>query len=213
MTLGETLGLSDTSERYLARALQLTLLGLSGYGLVTAQPRLVVNGALALSVTLLPALLRREYDYSMDAGLVLWITLAVILHTVGFLGVYDQYAWYDEVTHAMSATIVAGIGYAVLRAFEIHSEEVDVPAEFRGLFVVIFTLAFGMIWEVGEFGAIELARTLGVKPPVTVYGVDDIVTDLVFNTVGAVIVAVVGTDYFDGVVAFASRRFSSLGGD
>lgn len=189
--------------------MQVALLGLFIYGLATFQLGMAANGGFALAVTLLPALLRREYGYSMDAGIVLWITIAIFLHSAGSLGLYGRFAWYDEVTHTISATIIAGIGYAVLRAFECHSEEIDVPSDFRAVFIIVFVLAFGVIWELFEFASVWLSRVIGVQSPVTVYGIDDIVTDMIFNTVGAVVVAIWGTGYFDGFVAFFRQRLRS----
>ena len=209
MTLADAMGLSDARERLLVRAMQLLLVALLCYGLATLQLGVALNGGIALVVTLLPALIRREYGYSMDAGIVLWITVAAVLHSIGILGLYGRVSWYDEVTHAVSATLIAGVGYAVLRAFEDHSEELDVPSEFRAVFVVVFVVAFGVLWEVFEFAVVGVSQFAGVEPPVVVYGIDDIVTDMVFNTVGAVVVAVWGTDYFSGFVAFARRRLRS----
>lgn len=111
--------------------------------------------------------------------------------------------------YTISAVLVAGIGYAVLLAFECHSAEIDVPSEFRAVFILVFVLAFGVIWEVFEFGAVWLSQTLGISSPVRVFGVDDIVTDMVFNTVGAVIVAIRGTEYFADFVPFLRRRIRS----
>lgn len=204
MTVGDRLGLSDSKERLVARGLQLVLAGLAVYGLWIGRTEIAVTGALTLSITLLPALLRREYGYSMDAGLVLWITVAMVLHTAGYLGLYDQYQWYDEITHVISGTIIAGVGYASFRALELHSEAIDVPSEFRAVFVVVFVIAAGMVWEVFEF-------TFGAL--VTVYGIDDIVTDFVFNAAGAVIVAVWGTGYVDELVRFFGARIRSTRSD
>lgn len=198
MTLGDRLGLSDHQEQLLTRGLQLVLVGLVGYGIVIKELSTAAAAGIALGVTLLPAWLRREYGYSMDAGIVLWITVAMVLHVVGTLGVYDQYQWYDEITHTVSATIVAGLGYASFRALERHSDEIDVPAEFRAFFIIVFVLAAGMVWEVVEF-------TFGSLIPV--YGIGDIVTDLVFNTVGAIIVALWGTSYVNGFTRFIENRF------
>ncbi len=204
MTLGDVLGLSDSQERRIARGLQVALVGLVVFGLVTMRLAVLVTASLGLGVTLLPAWLSREYSYSMDTGLVLWITIAMVLHTAGTLGLYDQFQWYDEVTHTVSATIIAGLGYATFRAFELHSTEIAVPSEFRAVFIVVFVLAAGMVWEVVEFAFGGL---------VPVYGIDDIVTDLVFNAVGAVIVAVWGTGYVDGFVAFFRKRLRSTRAD
>jgi hypothetical protein len=201
----------DTSrswERVLARVLQLGLLGLFVYGLATRQLGMAMNGAVTLGVTLLPAVVRREYDYTMDAGLLLWITLAIVLHVAGSLGLYTRVPWYDGVTHALSASVVAGLGYATLRSFELHSAEIDVPPGFRGLFVVVFVLAFGAVWEAFEFGTVAVSGALGFDSPLIVFGIEDIVTDFVFNAVGAVAVALWGTSHFDGLVRFLRGRLS-----
>jgi hypothetical protein len=200
MTLGDVLRLSDNQEQNLTRVLQLTLLGIIVYGIVTIQMSRVVMPGLALGVTLLPALIRREYGYAMDAGLVLWITTAMILHTLGSLGLYTQYPWFDEVTHAVSGTIIAGIGYASFRALELHSGDIKVPAEFRAVFVVVFVLAAGIFWEILEFAFGSL---------IPVYGIDDIVTDMIGNAIGGLIVAVWGTSYVSGFVGFFRKRLSS----
>lgn len=209
MTLSDALGLSDAQERLLVRALQAVLGGLVVYGAATVRPRLVANGGLALAVTFLPALLRREYDYRMDPGLVLWITVATALHAFGSLGLYHRFSWYDEITHVVSAMLVAGVGYAAFRAFERHSPEVDVTPEFRAVFIVVFALAFGVVWEVLEFTAVQLARSLGVQSPVTVFGIDDIVTDFVANAVGGTLVALRGLPRFDDLAGFFTRRLRS----
>ena len=200
MTLSDILGLSDGQERHLVRILQLALVGLIGYGMVTGSVPVSVTAGIALGITLLPAALRREYEYSMDAGLVLWITVAVFLHAVGSTGIYGQYQWYDEITHTVSATVVAGIGYASFRAFELHSDDVAVPSAFRSLFIVVFVLAAGVLWEVFEYA-------LGGLVPV--YGIDDIVTDFVFNGIGGLIVAVWGTGHVGDLVGFLRTRLRS----
>lgn len=204
-----TPGLSETRERHLVRALQFVLAALVVYGLVSFQLQTALTAGLPLGVTLLPAALRREYGYVMDAGLVLWLTVAVVLHTGGSLGLYRQFSWYDEVTHAVSAAIVAGGGYATLRAFEMHSDEIDVGPQFRAVFVVIFALAFGVLWEVFEYGAVYVSNALHLGKPVKVFGIDDIVTDMVFNAAGAVAVALWGTRYFGGLSDFLRRRLRS----
>ncbi|QLG47569.1 hypothetical protein [Natrinema halophilum] len=201
MTLGDTLGLSDSQERYIVRSLQLALFFLLGYGVTTLQFGVAGTAGVALGITFLPAWLHREYGYSMDAGLVLWITVAVILHTIGSLWMYETYQWYDEIAHTVSASVIAGLGYAAFRAFEIHSDEMAVPSTFRSMFIVVFVLATGVFWEVLEFALGGVA--------VTVYGIDDIVTDFVFNAVGAVIVAIWGTDYVSGLVGFFRQRLRS----
>jgi hypothetical protein len=170
---------------------------------------MAVNGAFGLALTLIPAAIRREYDYTMSPALVLWITISVSLHSVGALGPYSWFSWFDSVTHTVSATIVAGLGYATFRGFELHSAELHVPAGFRPVFIVVFALAVSVVWELLEFASGQVPQLLGIEAPLVVYGVDDIVTDIVFNTVGGLIVAVGGSGYFVPLAGFFRRRFGS----
>jgi hypothetical protein len=193
-------GLTDATERRLVRGLQLVLIAIAVYGLVTVKFGVTAPAVVSLSITLFPAVLRREYGYSMDAGLVLWIAGAVLLHTVGSLGLYSRYQWYDEITHVVSATLIAALGYAAFRALELHTDEVSVPESFRTAFIVVFVLSAAILWEVLEFAA---------GGYFTVYGVDDIVTDMLANIAGAVVVALGGTGPVSGLVAFFRDRLRS----
>jgi len=194
---------TDRIQRIAVRGMQAVLLALFAYTLVTVRLGLALGVGFGLFVTLLPALVSREYNYSMDPLLVLWITLAVFIHTIGSLGPYDWFGWYDSVAHTVSAVLIAGIGYVTLRTFEEHSDEIDVPGEFRALFIVVFVLAAGVFWELLEFASGALATALGADEPLAVKGVSDIVNDLVYNTLGAVLLAAFGTGYLDRPIAYA----------
>lgn len=209
MTVSEAIGLSERRQRLLTRMLQFVLVGICLAGLVTVRLGMAVSGAFGLALTLIPAAIRREYDYTMSPALVLWITIAVSLHSVGSLGPYSWFSWFDSVTHTVSATVVAGLGYATFRGFEQHSAELHVPAGFRPVFIVVFVLAVSVVWELLEFTSGQVSQVLGIEAPLIVYGVDDIVTDMVFNTVGGLIVAVGGSGYFDSLAGFFRRRFGS----
>ena len=190
------------------RALQLPLAGIAGVALARGNATLAVNSLGPLAITFLPALLRREYDYAMDAGLVVWITLAATLHAVGALGLYESVGWYDSLTHAFSASIVAGVGYALARSVERHTTAVTFTRGFRATFVVLFVLAVGVAWEILEFASGGLATLLGGEAVLAQYGTTDIVNDLVFNTVGAVLVAGVASAHFESL---AARLAGSVG--
>ncbi|WP_276254200.1 hypothetical protein [Halomontanus rarus] len=201
------LGLSASRCWHAVRLIQGLLALVVGYALFTLEFGLVVNAAIPLAVTFLPALVRREFEYEMGAGLALWIATAAFLHAVGALGPYELFGWYDSITHTVSATLVAGVGYAVVDALDQSAESVDVPGEFRFVFILVFVLAFGVLWEIGEFASAGLASVVGGEPVLAQYGTNDIVFDLLYNAVGALLVAVWGTGYFDGVAGLVGRRF------
>lgn len=197
MTLENTLSRWDVQKRSVAAILQLVLAGILVFGLVTMRLGTAVTAGLALGITLLPALLERQYDYTLNPGLLLWLTLAVSIHTAGSIGLYERFQAFDHVAHTVSAMVIAGLGYASFRALELHSDDIAVPSKFRPLFILVFVLAMGVFWEVIEFSLGDLIK---------VYGVNDIVGDMIFNTLGAVIVAIWGTEYVGGLVYFFRQR-------
>jgi hypothetical protein len=203
---------SDTGDRTLTlavRGMQLALAGITLFALVTFRWGLVANAGVPLAVTFLPALLERDLGVPMNAGLVAWITLAVFLHAVGAVGPYQWFGWYDSLTHTLSATVVAGAGYASARAVDLHTDRLAVPSPFMGAFVVAFVLAFGVLWEIMEFGTGGLASVVGGEAVLAQYGVRDIALDLTFNAVGAVLVALLGASRLRGVAGDLASRFGT----
>ncbi len=188
--------------------MELGLVVILAIGLYDGNVGVVVNSAIALAITFLPAILERDYDIPMDAGLTLWITTAVFLHALGTIGPYRNPTlwWWDHVTHALSSSLVAAIGYATTRALDEHTEDVYFPPRFTFVFILLFVVAFGVVWEVIEFGVGGLASLLGSDKILTQFGLDDTMKDLMFDTVGGVLVAVWGTAYLSDVVGALTDR-------
>ncbi|WP_299233121.1 hypothetical protein [Natronomonas sp.] len=191
---------SQRTQRRLTRGLQLALIGIAVYGVVYTEPKAIANGSISLLITMVPALLERNYRVPLDPWLGLWITLAVVLHTLGSAGLYAQFGWWDSLTHAMSASLVAGVGYTFARGVDLHSDRVRLPKQFFFVYVLVVVLAFAVFWELFEFGLDLLAEETGVTMPLAQFGLDDTVKDLMFNFLGAVLVAVFGQVHLSGVV-------------
>lgn len=200
MRLRDRLAISNTRQAQLSRAMQLALVGFLFVGLYETDVGIIVNSTFGLAITALPAVIARDYEIPMDAGLTLWITAAVFLHAFGTIGLpwmdvsfYQTVWWWDHLTHALSSSLVAGVGYATVRVLETYSEHIELPRKVAFTFIIVLVLAFGVLWEVAEFVIAEVSMVIGVKPVLTQYGVGDTMLDLIFNTVGAVIVGVFGT--------------------
>ncbi len=198
--------------------MELLLVGLFFVGLERGSTGIIVNTGVAILVTELPDLLDRRYDFPLDPGLTLWITAAVFLHALGTVGIpgseanfYRSVWWWDHVTHALSSSVVAAVGYATTRAFDTRSESVSLPPKFMFVFILLFVLAFGVAWEVIEFVLAELSALTGSGPVLTQYGLDDTMLDLVFDAIGGVIVALWGTAYLTDVVGLINRRYDRSG--
>lgn len=202
------LGLSDREELALTVALQLLLVGLIGFGLVTGNYRVVVNAIAALVVSLLPAIIRREWHLRIDVGLMLWLTAATVFHAIGILGPYRNVIWWDYATHALSASIFVGIAYAVITAQERYHDAVSLPEPFRSAYLFLLAVAMGVLWEVVEFTMTQVSKLTGGKSALIVFGVDDIVTDLLFTAVGGVLVVLWGRGYFRDLSRNLARVFA-----
>jgi hypothetical protein len=194
--------------------MEVLLVGMFVVGLQRGSTGILVNTGVAIAVTQLVPLLERDIGVQMDAGLVLWVTSAVFLHALGTVGIpgtgltsfYRQVWWWDHVTHALSASVVAAAGYATARAYDLHSEDISLPPRFMFVFILLVTLAFGVFWEVVEFTLAEAAGVLGSGTVLTQYGLEDTLLDLVFDTVGAVVVATWGTAHLSGLAAEVAGR-------
>jgi hypothetical protein len=216
MKLRTRLGISARRQEQISRVLQLSLVGFLFVGIYETDIGITVNAAMALAITGLPALLERDYQIPMDAGLTLWITGAVFLHAFGTVGLpgsetsfYQSVWWWDHLTHALSATLVGGAGYATARALDEHLEDLYFPPAFMFTLILAMVLAFGVLWEVLEFAINGVTTLVGSEPALTQYGVGDTMLDLVFDAGGAVIVAVWGTARLVGVSDALRDRFET----
>ncbi len=205
--LSERLGLSERRQRQLVRALQLGIAATIVVGLLNRNLSIVLTGVLSLGVTFLPAILQRKPRVSMDVGLVLWISTAVFLHALGTTYLYGETFWWHNVTHTVSGSLVAAIGYGTFRGIDEYTSVVRFPSHFMFVLILLFVVSVGVLWEIMEFATDGLMLALGTDPVLAQYGLDDTMTDMLFNTFGAIIVATWGTAYLTDFVTDLRRQF------
>lgn len=187
--------LSERRQQQLIRLIQALLIVIGLLGIYSGSVSILVNSIVALGILQLPRILEHDYGLPIDTGLTLWITVPIFLHAVGTLGPYQSIGWWDQMTHALSASLVAAIGYTTVRAIDIHADDVYLPSKFMGVFLFLFIIAFGVLWEILEFGLDGLAGFTGTESVLSQYGLENIMLDLLFDTVGGLFVAVVGAVY------------------
>jgi len=207
------LGISARQQQAASRLLQVAIGVILLVGLLTQNLSVLVNAVLAFAITFLPAVLKRDYRINLGAGITLWITVALFLHTLGMLGFYGEFWWYDHVTHTLSATLIAASGYVAARAVDEWSDTIHLPSRFMFVFILLFTLGLGVFWEVLEFVSRIGANLLGFDPVLVQYGLDDSLLDLLFDTLGAVIVAGFGTQGVADLAETLSNRLDEYRGD
>ncbi len=186
--------------------MQLALGGLMVYGVVAGEPKAIINGGVTLLITFVPAVLERNYDLPLDPWLALWITTAVFLHTLGSAGLYTRLFFWDNITHAMSASLIAAAGYTVARAVDIHSDDIHIPRRVAFVYIFVIVLSFGVVWELFEFGLDIAADATGLEMPLAQHGLDDTVRDMMFNSLGALLVAAFGQAHLAGIAQLVQER-------
>lgn len=209
MKLREYLGVSGKRQRQFTKLMQLLLLIAVIGGFYLGNTGIIVNSLVSLAISFLPALLERDYEIVMDPALALWLTLAVFLHAVGTYGPYRIVWWWDHLTHVLSSSVVAGAGYIAVRALDEHYDQIKMPGRFMFVFLLIFVMTFGVIWELIEFGISGLADILGLRTVLTQYGLEDTLKDLVFDTVGGLLVAVLGSFYLEDFVGQIRKKLQN----
>jgi hypothetical protein len=113
------------------------------------------------------------------------------------------------VTHALSSSLVAGVAYATFRAVHRSVDGVVLPSRFLFAYLLVFVMAFGVVWELLEFYVAVVGQLLGGSSILTQYGLDDTVLDLVYDTVGGLLVGLFGTAHLAGVSEQLSDRLSA----
>jgi uncharacterized membrane protein YjdF len=198
--------LGDLAMRALTRTLQIVLLGLVAYTVVLGDAAQFANVSVMLAIAFVPDAVRVGWGVPRLPFVAFLLAAAPFLHAVGGLGPYETVPAFDQVAHPVSAALVAGLGYAAVGAIDADYDDVTVPPKLRAAFVVIFATAFGVAWEILEFGTGLVATVAGGEPFLAQYGPSDVVLDLLFNAVAALLVALWGTTYFEGLRRLARRR-------
>jgi FlaA1/EpsC-like NDP-sugar epimerase len=174
------------------RVTQGTILVVLVAGVAIGSVGVAVNAGLALFTLAVPAILQRDRGVVFSRWLTVWVAGALLIHLFGMVVLYDSVWWWDHLTHMVSAALVASVGYAVTTALDEYSDALHVPTAFLWVYILLFTLAAGVFWELLEWVGRDLAQRVGVEPVLVVYGLDDTMLDLAFDVVGGVVAALVG---------------------
>jgi len=159
-------------------------------GVFTKNYTWVPAAMISFFVSEVPSILRRDLKIVLPVELNFWIVLALFAHVVGgFTGFYDSIPGWDHLTHAMSASLVAALGFVTVVVLDKYTESIYLPRTFLAVFIVMFTMAIGVIWELTEFINDELTGSR------LQYSLSDSMLDLLFDAFGGFIVAAAGTRY------------------
>jgi len=176
--------------KLLSRAMQAGMIAVVVAGVVSHNYTWVPAAIISLFVSAIPAILRRDLNLVLPPELNFWIVLALFLHVVGgFSNLYNDLPGWDHLTHVMSASLIGAIGFVIVVIVDKYVATIYLPPRFLAVFIILLTMAVGVIWEIMEFANDSLLHTH------LQYGLDDTMLDLFFDAIAGFVVAFVGARY------------------
>ncbi len=151
---------------------------------------------LVIGLTLVPAFLWQKYRLYLPPEFQL-ISAAFVFLSL-FLGFaqdfYYRFWWWDFVLHTGSGFMLGIAGFIALYLLnQTDRLPQEVSPAFRCFFGVTCAVFLGVLWEIFEFACDQIAPYWNMQSVDT--GVADTMWDLIVDTIGAVIVALMGYAY------------------
>lgn len=153
-------------------------------------------------VMLLPSLLKKKLNLIIPSKMM--VLFALFLYCAIYLGevraFYYNVPHWDTILHTFSGAMLGALGFSVINFL---NKTDRVPMNLSPLFVAFFTLCFavflGVVWEFYEFTADSILHTnmqkFALESGQLLEGraaLMDTMKDLIVDTVGALVMAVVG---------------------
>ncbi len=112
-------------------------------------------------------------------------------------GYYTRFWWWDIVLHTSSGFLLGIIGFLLVYILN-ETEKIDIHMKpgFVALFAFVFAVAIGALWEIFEFSmdsifGMNMQKEMLGDPT----GLTDTMWDLIVDSLGALIIAVLGYGY------------------
>lgn len=181
--------------------LRFVMLATCGYVIYIGDYIFAFTTALAILLSCSPMLLNRSFKISLPWELNFLITFTLFLHVVlgEVLKFYDTYYFWDKVMHILGTAIIGILGFMAVYSFH-YARKIRLSLPLICLFTVIFSMAMGSVWEIGEF---FIDQFLGRN---TQYSLENTMWDLVNNTIAGLIIGIGGIFYVRYVESHSRER-------
>jgi len=167
-------------------------------------------------ITLVPFFLAKRFRVFIPPEFVL-LAIAFVFASL-FLGevhgYYSRFWWWDIVLHTCSGFLLGTIGFLLVHVLN-ETEDIGVHMKpgFVAFFAFLFAVGMGAIWEIFEFGMDSFFCTNMQKKMLgDASGLTDTMWDLIVDTLGALVVSVLGYGYVKsaGNESFLERLIRSF---
>jgi hypothetical protein len=171
--------------------IQVSILSVAVSAIVTGKWLTAFSGFAALFLTFVPAMLERRLRVCLPIELTLFVCIFLFASFV--LGevndFYEQLWWWDLLLHGASAVVIGLIGFLGVYVFYVTNRIQVSPFNIA---VISFGCAvtIGTLWEIFEY-IMDLSFGLNMQRS----GLTDTMTDLIVNSIGALLAALIGYQY------------------
>jgi uncharacterized membrane protein YjdF len=126
---------------------------------------------------------------------ILFIFASLFLGEVG--DYYERFWWWDVALHTSSGLLLGILGFLLVYVLNNQPNiRLSMSPAFVALFALVFAVAVGALWEIFEFGMDTFFGTNMQKPMLgDESGLTDTMIDLIVDTIGATVIAVIGYIY------------------
>lgn len=163
---------------------------------------ILIQCILGLVVMGLPSVLKKHFSFEVPNSMC--IVYFLFLYCSIYLGDVRNFYYiiphWDTILHGFSGVMLGALGFTLVKILN-DSDRVNLvmSAGFICLFAFCFALAGGAVWEIYEFSADALLglnmQTHSLEDGTALLGIDavrDTMYDLIIDSVGALLVSVIG---------------------
>lgn len=169
------------------------------------QSRLIFNTLQSLGfliVSLIPYLLKKTIKIEIPNFMTIIFIIFCLCHFIlgEIIDFYIKFIWWDSMLHTLSGSMLAIVAYSIVNMANQDNERLHLSPIFVSFFAICFTVTTGVFWEIFEFSIDSLTKTnmqryLKSDTLVPLVGREallDTMKDLILDTLGATLIAVIG---------------------
>ncbi len=159
---------------------------------------------LTLVLMSLPSIIehRTKIDWPSEFEIVILVFIFASMYLGEVQSFYYRFWWWDGLLHFISGLVIALLAFTLV--WILNSEKrvrMKLSPGFVALFAFSFALAAGAVWEVIEFAIDYVTNNAYTLQN----GLIDTMKDLILDSIGAIIVSVLGYLYLKGGLKYFKR--------